>query len=154
MALTTRNTRETAPKVKSALALCECIYSSRLALGLTQAQVAGFSALSERFLGELENGRTSVSLSRVRTLATLLNIQILVAGSPIDQVHTLVRSTRKSLGLTQNDAAGFLGLSLSTLKAIEKGHQGVSLEKLFVATSGLGLVWQATCPAQVKTGEH
>ncbi len=80
MALTTRNTRETAPKAKSALALCECIHSSRLALGLTQAQVAGFSALSERFLGELENGRTSVSLSRVRTLATLLNIQILVRG--------------------------------------------------------------------------
>jgi len=154
MALAYQKPRVTAPQAKSALALCKSIHNSRLALGLTQAQVAGYSGVSERLLGELENGRTSVSLSRVRTLANLLNIQILVAGSPIDQVHAMVKNARKSLQLTQSDAAGFLGLSLSSLKAIENGHQGVSLEKLFTATSGLGLAWQAGCPKQVKAGKH
>ena len=127
--------------IDSATSLCRVILERRKQLGLTQAAVAGYAGVSERLLVELENGRTSVSLSRVIALLNLLNIRIHVGSQPLARAGDAVKQARKALKLTQTDCAGFLGVSVSTLKAIERNHPGVSLEKLFTVTQGLALGW-------------
>lgn len=133
---------QTPLSIRSAAALCGRIRERRKQLGLTQATVAGYAGVSERLLVELENGRTSVSLSRLIALLNLLNIRIQVDSQPLAQAGTAVKRARKALNLTQVDCAGFLGIGVSTLKAIENNHPGVSLEKLFTVTQGLALGWR------------
>ena len=130
------------PRIVSPAEIGALVRRTRKALGLTQAQVAGYSGLSERFLVELENGRTTGSMSRIHALLLQLNIHVLVGDQPLKQVAPAIRQARKALKFTQVDCAGFLGMGLSTLKAIEKGHEGVSLLNVFRASEGLGLHWR------------
>ncbi len=132
---------QTTVSIESASSLCRYLRDRRKQLGLTQTAVAGYAGVSERLLVELENGRTSVSLSRVIALLNLLNIRIRVDSQPLTQAGEAVKEARKALKLPQTDCAGFLGVGVSTLKAIEKNHPGVSLEKLFTVTQGLALGW-------------
>lgn len=133
---------QTPLSIRSATSLCRLIRERRKQLGLAQATVAGYAGVSERLLVELENGRTSVSLSRLIALLNLLNVRIQIGSLPLARAGVAVKRARKALNLTQIDCAGFLGVSVSTLKAIEKDDPGVSLEKLFTVTQGLALGWR------------
>ena len=55
------------------------------------------------------------------------------------QIGFLVREKRKSMGLTQVNAAGLLGVGVRFLSELENGKQSVSLEKVIQVMQGLGL---------------
>ena len=61
---------------------------------------------------------------------------------PLDQASTLgavVRATRKTQKIRQDDAAGSIGVSENFLGKIERGADGVQWGKLFQVLQGLGV---------------
>ncbi len=61
---------------------------------------------------------------------------------PIKSPHSLgeiVKASRKSLGLRQDDAAGSIGVSENFLGKVEKGSDSVTWGKLFQVLDGLGI---------------
>ncbi|MEM7179925.1 MAG: helix-turn-helix domain-containing protein [Spirochaetota bacterium] len=55
------------------------------------------------------------------------------------QIGFLVREKRKSMGLTQVNAAGLLGVGVRFLSELENGKKSISLEKVIQVMQGLGL---------------
>ncbi len=61
---------------------------------------------------------------------------------PLDQASTLgavVRATRKTQKIRQDDAAGSIGVSENFLGKIERGAERVQWGKLFQVLQGLGV---------------
>lgn len=61
---------------------------------------------------------------------------------PLDQASTLgavLRATRKTQKIRQDDAAGSIGVSENFLGKIERGADGVQWGKLFQVLQGLGV---------------
>lgn len=61
---------------------------------------------------------------------------------PLDQASTLgavVRATRKTQRIRQDDAAGSIGVSENFLGKIERGAERVQWGKLFQVLQGLGV---------------
>lgn len=61
---------------------------------------------------------------------------------PIDSaaaIGKIVRATRKTQGLRQDDAAGSIGVSENFLGKIERGSESVHWGKLFQVMQGLGV---------------
>ena len=61
---------------------------------------------------------------------------------PLDQASTLgavVRATRKTQRIRQDDAAGSSGVSVNFLGKIERGAERVQWGKLFQVLQGLGV---------------
>lgn len=61
---------------------------------------------------------------------------------PIDEASTVgavVRATRKTQKIRQDDAAGSIGVSENFLGKIERGADGVQWGKLFQVLQGLGV---------------
>lgn len=56
-----------------------------------------------------------------------------------DQLSKILRARRKSMGLTQREAAGLVGLMTKTVSALENRPQGSSIESFFKYLSALNL---------------
>jgi transcriptional regulator with XRE-family HTH domain len=81
----------------------------------------------------------------------LTNIRIYMQ-IPIDEASTLgavVRATRKTQKIRQDDAAGSIGVSENFLGKIERGSESVQWGKLFQVLDGLGVRVMVDVPESV-----
>ena len=60
----------------------------------------------------------------------------------------LLKSARKDAGLTQNEVAGRVGLSRTSITNIERGTQHIPLHQLFLLASAVGVSPDALLPDQ------
>ncbi len=68
------------------------------------------------------------------------------------ELGSLVRATRKSQHLRQDDAAGAIGVSDVFLMRLENGAPGARLDKILQVLNELGIVLYADVPGDVE--EH
>ena len=66
--------------ITSVADLGQLIRTERKAQGLTQADLAGASGVSLRFLSELERGRSSAGIGRVLRIVHMLGLDVQVDG--------------------------------------------------------------------------
>ena len=66
--------------ITSVADLGQLIRTERKAQGLTQADLAGASGVSLRFLSELERGRSSAGIGRVLRILQMLGLDVQVDG--------------------------------------------------------------------------
>ncbi len=67
-----------------------------------------------------------------------------VAASPSTfaaELASSIRSSRKRMGLTQEELADLVGISDRTMRAIEQGKLGVSLGSVLAAAQAVGIHW-------------
>ena len=62
-----------------------------------------------------------------------------MAGAFADQLPSVVRSRRMSLGLTQQDLADMAGVSERFIRFVEQGKPSVQLDSLLAVLDTLGL---------------
>ena len=65
-------------------------------------------------------------------------------------IGPLVRATRKTLRLRQDDAAGTIGVSENFLGKVERGEDSVQWNKLFQVMEQLGIRLTAEIPDEAK----
>lgn len=63
---------------------------------------------------------------------------------------TLIRTTRKSLGLTQAQLAAASGLGERFIRELEKGKPTCQLEKALLVAQMLGIQFNAVMPPPLK----
>lgn len=61
---------------------------------------------------------------------------------------TLIRASRKAMGLRQDDAAGSIGVSENFLGKVERGGETVQWGKLFQVMKELGLIVTVEVPEE------
>lgn len=66
------------------------------------------------------------------------------------ELGSLIRATRKSQKLRQDDAAGAIGVSDVFLMRLENGAQGARLDKVMQVLKELGIVLYADLPSDVN----
>ena len=109
---------------------------------LTLEDVASFSGLSPRLIGEFERSqRDSIAFEFLETLLQLLGVTLLIGSQPASQLQATIKLVRKKSGLTQLDTALLLNLSFTTYKRLEQGGN-IATNKVFQACFGLGIPWQ------------
>lgn len=67
-----------------------------------------------------------------------------IAASPSTfaaELANSIRSSRKRMGLTQEELADLLGISDRTMRAIEQGKLSVSLGSVLAAAQAVGIHW-------------
>lgn len=72
------------------------------------------------------------------------------------KLGTVIRASRKAMGLRQDDAAGSIGVSENFLGKVERGGETVQWGKLFQVMKELGLVVTVEVPEEfsVLTQSH
>ncbi|MDP3847199.1 MAG: helix-turn-helix domain-containing protein [Pseudomonas sp.] len=72
------------------------------------------------------------------------------------KLGTVIRASRKAMGLRQDDAAGSIGVSENFLGKVERGGETVQWGKLFQVMKELGLIVTVEVPEEfsVLTQNH
>jgi transcriptional regulator with XRE-family HTH domain len=73
-----------------------------------------------------------------------------------EKLGTIIRASRKAMGLRQDDAAGSIGVSENFLGKVERGGETVQWGKLFQVMKELGLIVTVEVPEElsVSTQNH
>lgn len=79
-------------------------------------------------------------------ILTTVRISMKVEIDSPEKLGTLIRASRKALGMRQDDAAGSIGVSENFLGKVERGGETVQWGKLFQVLTELGLTVEVEVP--------
>lgn len=87
-------------------------------------------------------------LAQLYNISYLYNVNVYIRCNlmplKMEKIGHKIKTTRKELGLTQSQLAGFAGVSLRSLKEIESGRSNPTIEQLSKILDIMGLKIELT----------